>query len=205
MGDYCWFPETRHKWTYGEAEGVALKYKTVKEFRKDDGTLYNICLRRGWLDTFDWLGRDINPHEGKRDSVYAYFFPERNAVYVGRSVDVSARDKQHRDPAGKSPVWKFAGKNGLEIPKPVVLENSLSLREGLAKEDLYVRKYKSEGWRVLNRAKTGERSGRGRGGRRNRRRASRNRRHAVRQKRTRKGTRFRTKRTRSRHFPSFTC
>ena len=41
----------------------------------------------------------------------------------------------------------------------IILEKKLSLEEGLEKEDYYVNKYREEGWNILNKAKTGKKSG----------------------------------------------
>ena len=95
---------------------------------------------------------------GDRDRVYAYFFRGRKAAYVGRTVNPARRDWQHRQP-GDNAVRGFADKNGLRVPEMTLLEDGLSPGEGLEREDFWCKKLKGDGWRVLNKAKTGVKSG----------------------------------------------
>lgn len=46
------FSTLKHKgfWTKDKCKEIALKYKTRKEFLKNDVTVYNICVRNNWLD-----------------------------------------------------------------------------------------------------------------------------------------------------------
>jgi predicted GIY-YIG superfamily endonuclease len=98
-----------------------------------------------------------NPYSRDMDNVYAYFFIEQHSVYIGRTINPKQRDISHRTKNGT--VSKFSKKHGVEIPKMTILETSLSLEQGQVREDYYVKNYKSEGWSVLNKAKTGKGSG----------------------------------------------
>lgn len=168
LSEYTWFlsEETiRHqkrpsrvKWTYEKCKELALRYSTLAEFQKAYPSVYTVSKRNGWVDDFDWLGRSGNIYASKIDNVYAYFFNEFNSVYVGRTVEPSSRDITHNT-SEKSTVFRFASENNTDIPKMTILESGLTITEGLDREDHYCNKYRSEGWNVLNIAKTGRKSG----------------------------------------------
>lgn len=168
FSDYTWFlseDEIRHqkrpsrvKWTYERCKELALQYSTLAEFEKTYPSVYTVSKRNGWIDDFNWLGRSGNIYSSKTDNVYAYFFNELNSVYVGRTVEPLRRDLDHNT-SEKSTVFRFASDNNTTIPKMTILESSLTIMEGLDKEDYYCNKYQSEGWNVLNIAKTGRKSG----------------------------------------------
>lgn len=142
---------------YENVYNEALKYKTVGEFQKYAAGAYDATFRHdGWIDTFTWFERAKNPFSNEMDSVYAYFFTELNAVYVGRTINTNNRNKEHHT---RGTVFNFAKANNIDVPLMTILESNLSLDDGLIKEDFYVQKYRNEGWNVLNIAKTGKRSG----------------------------------------------
>lgn len=168
FSEYTWFlnEETiRHqkrpsrvKWAYEKCKELALQYSTLAEFQKAYPSVYTVSKRSGWIDDFDWLGRSGNIYTSKIDNVYAYFFNEFNSVYVGRTIKPSNRDIGHNT-SEKSTVFRFASENNTTIPKMTILESGLTIMEGLDREDYYRNKYQSEGWNVLNIAKTGRKSG----------------------------------------------
>ncbi len=166
--DYYWFLSdevirhqkrpSRVKWTYERCREEALRFETLAKFSKAFPSAYTVANRNGWIDDFDWLFRTGNIYEANIDNVYAYFFVELKSVYVGRTVDPSARDTGH-NVNENSAVFKFASENEVSIPNMTILESGLTLLEGLDKEDYYRQKYHNEGWNVLNVAKTGRKSG----------------------------------------------
>ena len=165
LKDYTWFENgyslantKRAIWTYEKCKEIALTCRTVTEFFKKSISAYNACYKHNWLNEFDWLVRTENIYKAKRDNVYAYIFSELKSVYIGRTVNVEIRNSRHNTDK-KSTVYKFAQTNDVPIPLMTILESDLTLEEGLEKEDYYVNKYREEGWAVLNKAKTGVRSG----------------------------------------------
>ena len=52
-------------------------------------------------------------------------------------------------------VYLFAKKKGVPVPTVRILEDNLTLAEGVKKEGSYLEQYQNKGWRILNRAKTG--------------------------------------------------
>ena len=159
---YTWF-ETKQKpsgyWeNYENNKTEAKKYNSRFEFQKGCSGAYHVARKNGWLDTYTWFKKDLDPYKNKLDNVYAFIFTELNSVYIGRSINVNNREKQHNTNK-KSSVYKFAQQNNVSIPQITLLEIKLNLDEGREKEHYYVTKYKQEGWNVLNRAKTGKNCG----------------------------------------------
>lgn len=167
--DYTWFlsdEEIRHqkkpsrvKWSYDVCRELASQYSTLRDFMKKYPSAYTVANRNGWMDDFDWLERASNVHKTKiTDNVYAYPFNEFKSVYIGRTINPLNRDIAHNT-SEKSAVFRFASENNVPVPKMVILESGLTIIEGLDREDFYCKKYQSEGWNLLNIAKTGKKSG----------------------------------------------
>ena len=164
LDDYDWLEngysllnKRRAIWTYEKCREIALTCKTLKDFYVNNKSAYSACYRNQWLDLFDWLERSVSPYSKKSDFVYAYFF-NNNTVYIGRTIEPKKRHNRHNSDA-KDIVFKFAQKNNIAVPEMTILETDLTLNDGLEKEDYYVNKYREEGWNVLNKAKTGKKSG----------------------------------------------
>ena len=156
--DYTWFVNGCIDYTKEMCFEIAKKYKTVKEFRKKNEYVYRLTLKNGWFDNYTWFTRMDAFEARKNDNVYGFFFNEIHTVYIGRTINIEQRSEYHYTKEG-SAVYKFAKQNNIQIPEITVLESGLTLDEGLEKEDYYVNKYREEGWTVLNKAKTGKRSG----------------------------------------------
>ena len=160
LDDYTWFHYVQRPTGYWTKEKVieeSKKYKTRGEFHDYNGTAYSKARTNGWLDEMVWLKDDrIDFSTDKVDCVYAYEFVDFNSVYIGRTLfrRVNERDKEHLF-NDRDTVSKFCRKKDIHIPVIKILENDLTLAEGVEKEGYYVEKYKQEGWNILNKAKTG--------------------------------------------------
>lgn len=88
----------------------------------------------------------------KQRMIYAYEFPD-HSVYVGLTFDYKTRDENHKIHE-HSAVRKHVKKTGL-IPVHKPLTDYLPVKAAQKLEGEYVEKYRSEGWKILNVAKTG--------------------------------------------------
>lgn len=166
--DYNWFMsdyDIRHqkrpsrvKWTFEKCYNVASKYSTLAEFEKENKVAAAVSRKNGWIDGFDWLKRGYKKFDTHCDNVYVYVFENEHAVYVGRTINTDARDREHRK-SNSSAVFIFSQQTNAAIPSMKILESGLTLKEGLDREDYYRKKYERSGWKVLNKAKTGVKSG----------------------------------------------
>ena len=163
IADYKWFVRNfvleggkRKIWTKEVCFKEAQKYKTKKEFQQSNSSAYSIACKNGWIVDYDWLvDKRIDIIKDRIDCVYAYFFKETNAVYIGRTIRKRDRDYQHIFTTDRDTVAKYAKELGLPVPSMLILEESLTLKEGQAKEDYWKNYYAAQGFTLLNKAGTG--------------------------------------------------
>ena len=147
------------KWNKETCEIEARKYEYIFDFRMRAGGACNVAQRNGWLKDYTWL-KKLPPKTADYDkdtkSIYAYEFVEQKAVYVGLTNSMIRRDLSHRSSKDSS-VYRYAEECGCDIPSPKQLEKNVPIYESGKREAFWVEHYKKLNWRLLNRAKTGER------------------------------------------------
>lgn len=145
----------------------AKKYRNKFELQKKAQGCYNSLVRNGWLEEVanefykDSVILYMSPNE-RRNCVYVYEFPEFNTFYVGRTNNKKLRERQHRygfwHKNGKRTydnLYKFAESNGVELPRPKILEDNLTAIESQEREDFWKKKYLEDGWKTINKGATG--------------------------------------------------
>jgi hypothetical protein len=150
--DYYWF-EKPTLISYDDCYEAAKKCTTTKEFRAKFYRQYAKSCHDNWLGTFTWLKRELPLDKRKIDSVYVYVFDTEHTVYVGRTVNTTARDIAHR--THNCPVRRFADSHSVPVPEMKILKRNLTLEQGLRAEDRILKKYIADGWNVINSASTG--------------------------------------------------
>lgn len=158
--DYDWFVDGRELagyekriWDEPRCREAALKCKTLKEFQTKYHEAYKASWKYGYLDKFTWL--EVSKTKWNVD-IYAYIFPTLKTVYVGLTNDKDRRNREHHGGQKTSAVFRFVQKYNLQIPDMTILKSEIPADpDGRYWEDFYVKKYKTEGWNVLNTAKTG--------------------------------------------------
>ena len=154
------------KWDYKTCMEESRNYTTRSEFAKRSSGAYDVARRNGWLDEYTWLKDErFDLYKDNIDSVYVYEFNELNCAYVGRTLMCRKddRDYEHVFQINNDAVAKFAKEHNISVPKPIYLEENLTLEEGVRQEEYWHNKYKEDGWTMLNRAKTGSIGGLGKG------------------------------------------
>ena len=155
---YPWLVrETYFKYSDEIIIQAARKYKYKADFRNKMPRLYLAASRRGLIPQLSWLKTSPNLFSPE-NCVYRYYFRIFNAVYVGRTIKPSERDRSHRSNA-TSTVYRFAHGNGVEIPKMQVLRKGLNGEDSQILEDAYIRRYREHGMLVLNKGATGAGTG----------------------------------------------
>lgn len=139
----------------------AKKCSSWGEFYTKSGKDYHWIYRQGLGDYFLWLGTrqeksrsKINKDTELLDTVYIYEFVD-GAVYIGRTMNLSKRDKDHRSEVRRDTVFKYAEKKGIPIPEVVVLESGLSIKSGASREKYWIEKYQADKVPVINQYKGG--------------------------------------------------
>ena len=138
-------------WTKEKCKKEASKYSSRNEFQKENGSAYDAARKNKWLDEF--FGERVGSY--RNDHVYSYEFITESikAVYVGRTVTPLRRDRDHRTRIDS--VSSFAKEHNIPIPKMIILEKGITVKEGKVKEGIWKDKYEKEGWIIINKAPTG--------------------------------------------------
>lgn len=134
-----------------ELAEIASKYNTRGEFAGCDRQAYYAATRRGILDKIcqhmepvgNWFKRKI----------YSFTFSDGYA-YIGLAQDPERRYVEHTQKEKKSPVFKHIKETGLK-PEYKLLTDWLHKDVAGKVEDGYIKKYATEGWKMLNRANGG--------------------------------------------------
>lgn len=138
--------------TYEEVKDAAKKYSTRMEFKNNDMCNYCFAVSHGWLD-------DVCSHmkivgDKYKRCIYAYEFSD-GFCYVGLTYDIEARHLQHTSGKKLSKVYEHSIKYKIEIPTPKQLTDYVDKEKASVLEGEYIEKYKNEGWKILNIAKSG--------------------------------------------------
>ena len=167
LDEFTWLESKFHAdWNYETCIEESKKFKSRSEFQKGSKGAYFAARRNGWLDEYTWLKDErFDMTTDKIDSVYVYEFKELNCAYVGRTLMrcQKDRDRAHIFRTDNDAVAKFVKEHNISVPKPIYLEENLTLEEGAKQEGYWLNKYFEDGWTMLNRAKTGSIGGLGKG------------------------------------------
>lgn len=91
----------------------------------------------------------------KKDNIYVYLWEELNAVYVGRTINPKSRHYQHKHISTER-TYKFSEEHCVEHPKMIIIENDLSLENGIEREKYWIEYYKKRAYNVINKTKGGQ-------------------------------------------------
>lgn len=138
----------------GYCHAIALGYKTRTEFQKGNRSAYNRAFNEGWLD--DICGHMEIENKWNQRLVYVYTFADGYA-YVGLTDDIKRRKNEHLHKYTHkklSPVLRHHRETGLNYEYKE-LTGWLDAETAAKVEDDYIKKYKAEGWKMLNRMRGG--------------------------------------------------
>ena len=140
----------RHWYNMENCRIEALKYKTKSEFIKKSQHVYNISLKLGWLD--DICKHMIPIGDRYHKCIYSYEFSD-NCVYVGLTRNIEVREISRRNNVNDA-VTKHIIETGIK-PIRKQLTDYINVDDAIKLEGIYLEKYRLNGWKPLNRAKTG--------------------------------------------------
>ena len=119
------------------------KYPGMVDFAKRNGFYKECCAHMG-------------TRGNKQRIIYAYEFENAHAAYIGLTFKMEVRDKHHHK---EGAVYDFAQLHGIDIPAPKVLTDFMDQEEASIQEGVWLKRYKDNGWIILNRFKTGSLGG----------------------------------------------
>lgn len=135
------------KITHEECKIKSELCKSKKEFALKYNKYYNSSRVNKWLDEFyPALKYDRNR------VIYSYVFSD-NCVYVGLTCQPKQRHRQHMS-MDKSSVFQYMDKTG-QIPEWNILTGYVDQIESKRLERLYIKRYKTKGYSILNKAEPG--------------------------------------------------
>ena len=148
-------------WTYERCKEVALKYKSRSEFSKskNDCTAYHTIHANEWFELLNHMKRKMTL---KKRHIYVYEFSQSKVAYIGLSCQIKRRHDQHMGVEynkTKSPVLSYMEKTGESPLFKVLTRRPLNEENAPHKEDECIKKYKQDGWVMLNKAKAGSLGG----------------------------------------------
>lgn len=129
---------------------VARKYKTIADFRNHHRSMYNKIARAGLLEE---AFQHIEQKSKKYRLIYVCEFEEEKSVYVGLTCHFNKRKTEHLTEAA-SAVYQHVLETGM-IPVIRKVTEYISAKEASKKEGEFVELYKANGWKILNKVKTG--------------------------------------------------
>ena len=92
----------------------------------------------------------------KVDNIYIYLWEELCTVYIGRSKNPKSRHYQHKHRATES-TYKFSSEHHVEHPNMIIIENNLTIEEGVEREKYWIDYYRENSdYTVLNKSKGGQ-------------------------------------------------
>lgn len=153
-------------WTYEHCKEEVLKYSdsTIRKLREESGGCYDAIWRNKWNELLDIIKNNRKDKYYRKLSyiIYVYEITERNAAYIGlTSQPLRMRNSQHlqKSKNNKDTVALFCEREKINPPYPKMLEENLNVDNVQEREDYWLNFYKDNGWLILNRSKTGKKTG----------------------------------------------
>lgn len=130
----------------------ALKYGSRSEWQKKEGSAYNAARKRNIFDKATSHMRYLGNLYHR--AVYVWEFDD-NSVYVGLTLDLDRRGKEHTDLSNNTQVSKHIQETGI-LPKfKLISDDYISSEDAQNLENCTIDEYKLKGWKILNVAKAG--------------------------------------------------
>lgn len=139
-------------WTKITCLEEARNHKTRTDFMRNSRGAYSAAQKNRWLDEI-YITIPL-PRRGdrKHKCIYVYEFAD-NFAYVGLTYNINERQKK-RDSNKNDAVTLHMNETNLR-PIRIQLTEYIDVNDAIELEEYYVTKYRNDGWKILNRTKTG--------------------------------------------------
>lgn len=92
----------------------------------------------------------------KKDNIYIYLWEEFNTIYIGRTVNPRGRHYAHKHRESEK-TYQFSSEHHVEHPKMIIIENNLSIEDGVELEKYWINYYReNSSYNILNKTNGGE-------------------------------------------------
>lgn len=156
ISKFTWFEAVNRPvgyWTKERCEIESRKYTNKTDFKKKSSGAYEASRKNNWLNDYHWL-KNRNITVDKVDCIYGYFF-DNNVVYIGRTLNPKNRDIDHRKEKKRDQVYRYSVEHNVDIPPMTIIENDITLDEGIKREQFWIDYYRENNFVVLNKNKGG--------------------------------------------------
>ena len=144
-------------WTYDRCKEEASKHEHKSDFKKACSYGYTKSRINGWLED---ICSHMTPKGSLKDRfVYMYKFHETNSIYIGLTWNMNNRDNEHNNKEGSAVLKHLIEHNMTNVNYELVVDGYYPFKLAQELEDDYVKKFKEEGWNVLNVATAGSLGG----------------------------------------------
>jgi predicted GIY-YIG superfamily endonuclease len=139
-------------WTKEEIQKIANNYLHRGEFCKENGAACKYAREKGWYED---IVNHMEPVGNKYNrAIYVFEFPDKS-VYVGLTGNVERREKSHTEEDENSAVRLHMLQLGKKPKMKIVSDGYINFKDAQNMEGCIVEKYRNDGWKILNRTKTG--------------------------------------------------
>lgn len=139
-------------WTKDDIQKIANKYIHRGEFCTENGAACKYAKDRGWYED---IVRHMVPVGNKYNRlVYVFEFPDKS-VYVGLTGNITKRQKSHMEVENNSAVKVHMIKINKTPILKIISDGYIDYIDAQNMEHITLQKYKTDGWNILNRTKTG--------------------------------------------------
>ena len=92
----------------------------------------------------------------RKDNIYIYVWEELNTVYIGRTINPKSRHYAHKHRKSEK-TYQFSHEHNVEHPKMIIIENNLTIEEGIEREKYWINYYRENSFcDVLNKTNGGQ-------------------------------------------------
>lgn len=94
--------------------------------------------------------------EKNKDNIYIYLWEEFNTIYIGRTINPKGRHYAHKHRESEK-TYQFSSEHHVEHPKMIIIENDLSVEDGVEREKYWIDYYKNNtSYNILNKTCGGQ-------------------------------------------------
>jgi len=150
------------KWTDEKLQEESNKYCTRCEFQQKSNGAYLSAVRRNLMDDL-FKNHNNNGYSDKYSKNYIYFvyvyeLIDYNKAYIGLTINIDRRDKEHVFDQNEK-LNKFCKESNISYPKYKILDSNLNSIDAKEAEIFWIDYYKQNNWKLFNIAKGGSLGG----------------------------------------------
>ena len=159
LAEMTWLHNKNRSWN-GDKDVIiaeSKKYKNRSDFQRNSYTAYYTALNNGWLDEMTWF----DGHNESEHCYCVYAYIDNDHIYIGITNRPRQRHYEHSSERynaskpHKSGVYSYFSNLGKQVPDPVYIEHDIDVSTAKIKEHEYITYYKTKGYIIINKAKTG--------------------------------------------------